>query len=124
MSSKLPKLKAGRNNICINSGRKRSIYPRLKLRKLKAVPEHPRLLKAANLGVRILFLPMEQPTVHEGYHAQKLEAMGIKSERSELNRQIKTDNKLLSELKHQVQKLIKAVKENIPYIAAALERAR
>lgn len=66
----------------------------------------------------------EQPTVHEGYHARKLEAIGIKSERCELNRQIKADNKLLRELKHQVQKLIKAVKENIPSIAAALESLR
>lgn len=66
----------------------------------------------------------EQPTVHEGYHARKLEAMGIKSERCELNRQIKADNKLLRELKHQVQKLIKAVKENIPSIAVALESLR
>ena len=66
----------------------------------------------------------EQPTVHEGYHARKLEAMGIKSERCELNRQIKADNKLIRELKKQVQKLIKAVKENIPSIAAVLESLR
>lgn len=66
----------------------------------------------------------EQPTIHEGYYVRKLEAMGIKSERCELNRQIKADNKLLRELKKQVQKLIKAVKENIPSIAAALESLR
>ncbi len=66
----------------------------------------------------------EQPTVHEGYHARKLESMGIVSDRCELNRQIKADNKLLRELKKQVQKLMKAVKENIPAIASALETLR
>lgn len=40
-----------------------------------------------------------QPTVHEGYHARKLESMGIVSDRCELNRQIREDNKLLRELK-------------------------
>ena len=66
----------------------------------------------------------EQPTVHEGYHARKLESMGIVSDRCELNRQIRADNKLLRELKKQVQKLMKAVKENIPALASALETLR
>lgn len=66
----------------------------------------------------------EQPTVHEGYHARKLESMGIVSDRCELNRQIRADNKLLRELKNQVQKLMKAVKENIPALASALETLR
>ena len=66
----------------------------------------------------------EQPTVHEGYHARKLESMGIVSDRCELNRQIRADNKLLRELKKQVQKLMKVVKENIPAIASALETLR
>ena len=66
----------------------------------------------------------EQPTIHEGYHARKLESMGIVSDRCELNRQIREDNKLLRELKKQVQKLMKAVKENIPAIASALETLR
>lgn len=66
----------------------------------------------------------EQPTVHEGYHARKLESMGIVSDRYELNRQIRADNKLLRELKKQVQKLMKAVKENIPALASALETLR
>ena len=66
----------------------------------------------------------EQPTVHEGYHARKMESMGIVSDRCELNRQIRADNKLLRELKKQVQKLMNAVKENIPAIASALEALR
>lgn len=66
----------------------------------------------------------EQPTVHEGYHARKLESMGIVSDRCELNRQIRADNKLLRELNKQVQKLMKAVKENIPALVSALETLR
>lgn len=66
----------------------------------------------------------EQPTVHEGYHARKLESMGIVSDRCELNRQIKADNKLLRELKKQVQKLTKVLKESIPALASALESLR
>ena len=66
----------------------------------------------------------EQPTVHEGYHARKLESMGIVSDRCELNRQIREDNKLLRELKKQVQKLMKAVKESIPALASVLESLR
>lgn len=66
----------------------------------------------------------EQPTVHEGYHARKLESMGIVSDRCELNRQIRADNKLLREVKKQVQKLMKAVKESIPALASALEGLR
>lgn len=50
--------------------------------------------------------------------------MGIVSDRCELNRQIRADNKLLRELKKQVQKLMKAVKENIPALASALETLR
>ena len=50
--------------------------------------------------------------------------MGIVSDRCELNRQIRADNKLLLELKKQVQKLMKAVKENIPALASALESLR
>lgn len=50
--------------------------------------------------------------------------MGLVSDRCEMNRQIKADNKLLRELKKQVQKLVKAVKESIPSIAAVLEGLR
>ena len=66
----------------------------------------------------------EQPTVHEGYHARKLESMGFIADRCELNRQIKADNQLLREPKKQVKKLVKAVKDSIPSIATALEGLR
>jgi len=66
----------------------------------------------------------EKPTAHEGYHARKLESEGIVSERCELNRQIRADNRLLRELKKQVQKLMTVIKENISSIAAVLESLR
>lgn len=46
----------------------------------------------------------EQPTVHEGYHARKLEKQGIAADRCELNRQIRADNALLHTLKEQLEK--------------------
>ena len=42
----------------------------------------------------------------------------------ELNRQIKTDNALLRELRGQVKKLAQAVKNTIPALAAAMENLR
>lgn len=66
----------------------------------------------------------EQPTIHEGYVAQLTEKKGLISERCELNRQIRADNKLLKELKKLISKLSKAVAESIPAIAEALETIR
>lgn len=66
----------------------------------------------------------EQPTIHEGYHARKMEAMELVSDRCEINRQIKADNALLRELKAQVKKLTDAVKNVIPELANALESLR
>jgi myosin heavy subunit len=66
----------------------------------------------------------EQPTVHEGVEAHALERRGIRSERCELNRQIKADNKLLRELKAAVAKITKAMQNTVPVIANALESIR
>lgn len=66
----------------------------------------------------------EQPTIHEGYAAQLAEKNGFLSERCELNRQIRTDNKLLNELRKQVDKLTKTISESIPAIAEAIETIR
>ena len=41
----------------------------------------------------------EQPTIHEGVSSRTMEKKGISTERSELNRQIKEDNKAIRELK-------------------------
>ena len=49
---------------------------------------------------------LERPTVHEGVVARAMEKKGIISDRCELNRQIKTDNALLRELRGQVKHAI------------------
>lgn len=66
----------------------------------------------------------EQPTIHEGVTARALERKGIITDRCELNRQIKADNKLLRELKAAVKKLGQAVKNTLPAIAEAMEKLR
>ena len=66
----------------------------------------------------------EQPTIHEGVAARVMEKKGIVSDRCELNRQIRADNTLLSELKTLVKKLVDAVKNTIPIIAEAMETVR
>ena len=66
----------------------------------------------------------EQPTIHEGVTARALEKKGIISDRCEINRQIKTDNALLRQLKAQVKKLMQAVKDTVPALAEAMEGIR
>ena len=66
----------------------------------------------------------EQPTIHEGVVAHALEKKGVISDRCEINRQIKSDNALLRELKATVKKLMQAVKNTVPVIADAMEKIR
>lgn len=66
----------------------------------------------------------EQPTIHEGVAAQIMEQWGVVSDRRELNRQIRADNKLLRELKAAVQALADKVKNSVKNIAAKLETLR
>ena len=66
----------------------------------------------------------EQPTIHEGYHARDMEKKGLISDRCEINRQIRSDNRLFRELKRQVEKLAKTISANIPAIARRLEQLR
>ena len=66
----------------------------------------------------------EQPTIHEGVSARIMENKGFPSERCEINRQIKADNKLLRELKAQLKKLINAAKRTVSAIAKVLETLR
>ena len=67
---------------------------------------------------------LERPTVHEGVAARAMEKKGIISDRCELNRQIKSDNALLRELRGQVKKLAQAVKNTIPALAETMENLR
>jgi len=66
----------------------------------------------------------EIPTIHEGVAAQALERKGIISDRRELNRQIKSDNALLRELKAEIKKLTALVARAVPAIAEGLEKLR
>lgn len=66
----------------------------------------------------------QQPTIHEGYQARNMEMVGMISERCELNRQIKADNKILYQRKEQVEELLEKVNENIISVANGLENLR
>ena len=66
----------------------------------------------------------EQPTIHEGVTAQIMEQCGLISDRRELNRQIRADNKLLRELKAAVQALTDKVKNSVKNVATKMEALR
>ena len=89
----------------------------------RALEEKQQSARVTHLSHAALGLD-EQPTVHEGSQARKLELQGIKADRCELNRQIRADNKLLWELKAQLAKLSKAVENTVEHIAETLERLR
>ena len=89
----------------------------------RALEEKQQSARVTHLSHTALGLD-EQPTVHEGSQAKKLEMQGIKADRCELNRQIRADNKLLRELKAQLAKLSKVVGNTVEHIAETLERLR
>ena len=63
----------------------------------------------------------EQPTIHEGAAARIMEKQWDVSERCELNRQIRYDNRILRRLKMELQKITEAVTVSIPKIVKAME---
>ena len=66
----------------------------------------------------------EQPTVHEGVYARRIEKNGGISERCKINRQIKADNKALREIKAAIKKLLETAAHTISSLANALEKLR
>ncbi len=66
----------------------------------------------------------EQPTIHEGVAARIMEKRGIVSEKCEVNRQIRADNRILRELISLIAKLTEADKNTVPVIAEKLEDIR
>ena len=66
----------------------------------------------------------EQPTVHEGVYARRIEKNDGVSERCEINRQIKADNKALREIKAAIKKLLETAVHTISSLANALEKLR
>ena len=66
----------------------------------------------------------EKPTIHEGVAARIMEKKGEVSDRCELNRQIRQDNRLIRELKALIKKLSVPVKEAIINLAQKMETVR
>ena len=65
-----------------------------------------------------------QPTIHEGVSAKAMNGKGKTSDRAELNRLIRADNKLIQALREQVHNLIGAIKHSLFNLAEALETLR
>ena len=70
----------------------------------------------------------EQPTIHEGYIARSLEKRGVASDRCEINRQIRADNRLLRQIREQASRLAEKAAESaassLSSIAESLENIR
>ena len=66
----------------------------------------------------------EIPTIHEGVTAQALEHKGIISDRCEINRQIREQNKLIRAIRDEITKLKNTIMTSVPALAKALETAR
>ena len=66
----------------------------------------------------------EIPTIHEGVAAQALERKGIISDRCEINRQIREQNKLIRAIRDEITKLKNTIMTYIPALAKVLEAAR
>ena len=71
-----------------------------------------------------LFPGSSKSAIHEGVVVRALEKKSVISNRCEINRQIKADNFLLRELKVEVKKLMRVVKNTVPAIADAMEKLR
>ena len=66
----------------------------------------------------------EIPTIHEGVTAQALERKGIISDRCEINREIREQNKLIRAIRDEITKLKNTIMTSVPALAKALETAR
>lgn len=65
-----------------------------------------------------------QPTIHEGVSAKAMNGKGKTSDRAEINRLIRADNKLIQTLREQVHNLIEAIKHSLFNLAETLETLR
>ena len=65
----------------------------------------------------------EIPTIHEGVTAQALKRKGIISDRCEINRQIREQNKLIRAIRDEITKLKNTIMTSVPALAKALETA-
>ena len=65
-----------------------------------------------------------QPTIHEGVSTKAMNGKGKASDRAEINRLIRADNKLIQTLREQVNNLIEAIKHSLFNLAETLETLR
>ena len=66
---------------------------------------------------------LQQPTIHEGYHARQMEAMGYISERCEENRAIRIWNAFLEKVRKQLDELIgnfSVIREELKKLAGSI----
>ena len=66
----------------------------------------------------------EQPTIHEGVSARAVGSKGKPTERAEINRLIREDNKLLRTLRETVKRLTDAIMNSVEKLAEKLETLR
>ena len=66
----------------------------------------------------------EQPTIHEGVSARAVDSKGKPTERAEINRLIREDNKLLRTLRETVKRLTDAIMNSVEKFAEKLETLR
>ena len=66
----------------------------------------------------------EIPTIHEGPVARQMEAIGLISDRCEINRQIREQNKLIRAIRDEITRLKNTIMTSVPALAKALETAR
>ena len=66
----------------------------------------------------------EQPTIHEGVSARAVDSKGKPTERAEINRLIREDNKLLRTLRETVKRLTDAIMNSVEKLAEKLETLR
>ncbi|WP_343274522.1 MobA/MobL family protein [Ligaoa zhengdingensis] len=66
----------------------------------------------------------EIPTIHEGPVARQMEAMELVSDRCEINRQTREQNKLIRAIRAEITKLTNAIMTSVTALAKALETAR
>lgn len=89
-----------------------------------------RALEAEGLSVRIDHRSFEEqgvlqlPTVHMGVHAYHLEKKGIKTDRGDMNRKIKEDNRFLQQIEKRIKQLEEKERRYLMKVAAKLEGSR
>ena len=66
---------------------------------------------------------LQQPTIHEGYHARQMEAMGYISERCEENRAVRIWNAFLEKIRNQLDELVgnfAVIREELKKLAGSI----